>query len=266
MRNYEELYDLLFDYANLRTEVERILVGLNWTLCRAGSIGMAQTCSGDGHGNPDFSTPLKGYSLAELSLWLRKWERRQASVGLAAVNAAVNREADMVYMEGALFKGRQAFHSSLDWFMPRMAGQQVVVAGSAATAWAKAASMDITALELPEAVTPRAEQLLPRADWVFLPAHAIADKTLPRLLELSAGATCVLYGTEVPWLEEWGEFGVDYLLGSQVDDHELLYTLVAEGAAETALCQALSYRLIAYDKAAESHHDIALPVQAIRYG
>ena len=71
MRRHEELYDLLFDYANLRTEVEQVLVGINWTVCRAGAIGMAKTCL-PARGNPsDRTMPLQGRSVAELSQWLQ---------------------------------------------------------------------------------------------------------------------------------------------------------------------------------------------------
>jgi len=246
MKKPEELYDLLFDYANLHTEVEQVLVGLDWTLCRAGALGLART-NGQGEGRiQGRGSPLQGRTVAELSLWLRKWDPRQAAIGMAAVNAAINREADMVYMEGAMFKGRQAVQGSLEWFLPLLANQRVVAAGEAADFLCRAGVSDIQPIRLPAAIPPDAEALLPAADWVFLPARTITDKTLPRLLELSSHAKCVLYGTEVPWLEEWGEFGIDYLVGSQIDDAGSLYTLIGEGASQSDLAQALSYRIIAF--------------------
>ena len=150
-------------------------------------------------------------------------------------------------MEGALFKGRAALQSSFDWFIPHLTEQQVVVAGHAATYFSRAGVSNVTRIEIPGAISPEAEILLPKADWVFLPADTIRDKTLPRLLELSTNATCVLYGTELPWLDEWNEFGVDYLIGSQIDDPLLLNTLIAEGGARDDLATALSYRVIAFN-------------------
>lgn len=238
MNRHEELYDLLLDYAKLDCEVEQLLVGWNWTICRAGSVGISTTRpkgeAGDG-------MPLKGRSLAELALWLRKWDHHQASIGLAAVNTAINREADMVYREGGLFKGRQALQSSIDWFRPQISGEKVVVAGKAADYFKKGS---VASLELPAAIPPHAPHLLRKADWVFLPAETVADKTLPRLLELSADARVVLYGAETPWLDEWREFGVDYLVGSQIDDAELLTTLIAEGNGAQSMSEALSWRVI----------------------
>lgn len=247
MKRHEELYDLLFDYANLRTEVEQVLVGLNWTVCRAGAIGMAHTCLPQNESMPERSQPLQGRSVAELSQWLRKWDPCQAAIGLAAVNAAINREADMVYMEGALFKGRAALQSSFDWFAPQLADKRIVVAGYAANYLSRTGVTAATVIDLPGAIPPEAELLLPKAEWLFLPADTIRDKTLPRLLELAPEATCVLYGPEAPWLDEWGDFGIDYLIGSQIDDTFLLNTLIAEGAGREDLAAALSYRVIAYN-------------------
>ncbi len=238
MNRHEELYDLLLDYAKLETEVEQILVGWNWTLCRAGSVGMAQTRQKSDAGE---ALPLKGRSLSELALWLRKWDHHQASIGLAAVNCAINREADMVYREGGLFKGRQAEQAGFDWFRPLLKGKRVVVAGRAAEYFAEASAAK---LELPAAIPPHAPHLLRKAEWVFLPAETVADKTLPRLLELSEEATVVLYGAETPWLDEWRDFGVDYLIGTQVDDADMLTTLIAEGNGALSLSEALSWRVI----------------------
>lgn len=238
MNRHEELYDLLLDYAKLETEVEQLLVGWNWTLCRAGSVGMAGTRP---QNEPGEGLPLKGRSLAELALWLRKWDHHQASIGLAAVNCAINREADMVYREGGLFKGRQALQAGFDWFRPLLKGKRVVVAGKGAGYFKEGS---VASLELPAAIPPHAPHLLRKAEWVFLPAETVADKTLPRLLELAEEATVVLYGAETPWLDEWREFGVDYLIGSQIDDGDLLTTLIAEGNGAQSLSEALSWRVI----------------------
>lgn len=238
MNRHEELYDLLLDYSKLETEVEQLLVGWNWTVCRAGSVGMAVTRP---QSEPGEGLPLKGRSLAELALWLRKWDHHQASIGLAAVNSAINREADMVYREGGLFKGRQALQAGFEWFRPLVKGKRVVVAGNGAGYFKEGS---VASLELPAAIPPHAPHLLRKAEWVFLPAETVADKTLPRLLELSEEATVVLYGAETPWLDEWRDFGVDYLIGSQIDDADMLTTLIAEGNGAQSLSEALSWRVI----------------------
>jgi uncharacterized protein (DUF4213/DUF364 family) len=89
-----------------------------------------------------------------------------------------------------------------------------------------------------------AEYLLPRADWVFVTASAIANKTLPRLLELSRQATVVLMGPSLPWLEEWADFGVDFLAGVVVRDQTRLWQVVAEGGGTRIFADAVEYRLL----------------------
>lgn len=243
MGTRDELYDLLLDYANVQIEVERLLVGLNWTLCQAGSSGIAETAGG-GQWRSELSSPLSGRTLAELSLWLRKWDRQQAAIGLAAINAAINSEADMVYQEGGLFRGSQALTNALEWFVPHLQGHKVAVV-SADNPFAHVRErLDLTHLATHNgALHPAGEVVLGMAEWVFVNGQSVADKTLPRVLELATNAKVVLYGPQVPWLEEWREFGITFLLGSQIDERNALYDTIAEGGTIDTLPQAVSYRV-----------------------
>ena len=239
----DEIYDLLLDYANLQIEVERILVGLNWTLCQAGTAGIAET-TGGGQWRSEFQAPLAGRTLAELSLWLRKWDRQQASIGLAAINAAINSEADMVYREGALFRGSRSLDNALEWFLPRLRGSKVAVIGQDNPFGKPHERLEVTHLPCSGgALHPATEVMLTNADWIFVSGQSVADKTLPRILELKQEAQLVLYGPQVPWLEEWRDFGVDFLIGSQVDQRDSLYHTIAEGGDLNSLPQAVSYRV-----------------------
>lgn len=239
----DELYDLLLDYANLQIEVERVLVGLNWTLCQAGSTGIAETAGG-GQWRSESSTPLAGRTLAELSLWLRKWDRQQAAIGLAAINSAINSEADMVYSEGALFRGNRALLNALDWFLPSIRGRKVALIGTENLLAHQHECMELTYLPTSEgALHPAAEVILGKVEWVFVNGQSVADKTLPRVLELSPDANVVLFGPQVPWLEEWRDFGVDFLIGSQIDRCDALYDTIAEGGTLQTLPQAVSFRV-----------------------
>ncbi len=243
MGTRDELYDLLLDYANLQIEVERVLLGLHWTVCEAGSIGIGET-TGKGEGWRESQAPLAGRSLAELSLWVRKWDRQQASIGLAAINVAINREADMVYHEGGLFRGRQALSNAMEWFVPRLAGQHVAVVAAENPFARMKEAPELTFLPGREgALDPATEVMLSKMDWVFVSGQSVADKTLPRILELATEARVVLYGPQVPWLEEWRDFGVDFVVGSQIDKHALLYDTIAEGGTLESLPQAVSYRV-----------------------
>jgi len=70
---------------------------------------------------------------------------------------------------------------------------------------------------------------LPQADWVFITATSIPNKTFPRLARLSRNAITVLMGPTTPWLPELYHFGIDYLAGVEVVDAESLRHTLSEG-------------------------------------
>lgn len=74
-----------------------------------------------------------------------------------------------------------------------------------------------------------ADYILPHADWVFITASSIANKTLPHLLSLTKNARVVLMGPSLPWSFEWAEFGVSYLAGVDVCDRGKLVEIASEG-------------------------------------
>ena len=257
----KRLYELLLDHANLGVAVERVQLGVNWTLCQAGASGLASTLGGSTWASE--AQPLHGRPLAELAAWLSRWDRQQASVGLAAVNAALNREADMVYASGTLYKGQDAAQSAFDTFLPWITGQRVAVIGPVLPFSTPQPIGELHLFAPAEgALGARAESLLPQADWLFVHAQTLADKTLPRILELAEGARCVLYGAQTPWLDELHEFGIDYLLGVQIDEPQRLHTVVAEGGDLANLAHVLSFRLLCLDKQAGELNPFTSPASA----
>lgn len=258
----DKLYEMLLDYANLDVAIEQVQLGVNWTVCCAGSCGLALTVGGRSWSTAE--GPLADYSLAQLSNWVRHWDRQQASVGLAAVNAALNREADMVYAGGTLYKGAAAAQSAFDTFLPWIEGQRVVVIGPELPFSTPQRIGELHLLRPSDgALGARMEALLPDADWLFVSAQTIADKTLPRILQLANGARCVLYGAQTPWLDELYEFGIDYLLGVQVDEPALLLSSVAEGGDLPYLGHVLSFRLLCLDEQSQGRDPFSRPAQAL---
>lgn len=242
---HDELYDMLLDYADLAVEVEEVVVGQNWTLCRAGSSGVARTVA-PASGRPSWQGTLRGRHLNQLAYWLTDWDRARASIGLAAVNAALNREADIVTANGALFKGQQAMSHSIDWFMPMLRGKRVALLGPQSEAFmSRRGEFSLQHFyNADNGLHPACDTVLVECDWTFINASAIADKTLPRLLECAKDSRVVLYGAEVPWLDEWHHFGVDYLLGCEVDDTAQLQTVISEGQDVEQSAEAIHFRLI----------------------
>lgn len=142
-----------------------------------------------------------------------------------------------------------------DHFLPQLAGRRVAVVGRypGLDRWSERHGLDLTVLErrpgpadLPD---PAAEWILPQAQWVFLTASSIPNKTFPRLMALARDATVVLMGPTLPWLAEFHHFGVDYLAGMEVADPSTLRQVVAEGGGVRLFDQAVRYRIAPLDGA-----------------
>jgi hypothetical protein len=242
---YELLLDRVADHADSALE---ITLGLVWTLCRgARTCGLAMTPGGAPRTLP-WAGSLAGQSLRELAPWLRDWNPHAASIGLAAVNAALNTEGNPVLARAAPLVGSGPGNLAVfEHFAPQLAGRRVVVIGRYPGLDAYARQMDLTVLErqpgtgdLPD---PACEYVLPQADWVFLTASSLANKTFPRLAELSRTATTVLMGPGTPWVEELAAFGIDYLAGVEALDHAALRQTVAEGGGVRLFEGPVRYRL-----------------------
>jgi len=118
-------------------------------------------------------------------------------------------------------------------FLPRLSGRRVVVVGRYPGLERYQQQFDLQVIErqaadedLPD---PACEYVIGDADWVFLTASSLSNKTFPRLAELARDANLVLMGPTVPWVEELAEFGVDFLAGVRIIDEAALRQTVMEG-------------------------------------
>lgn len=248
MSNPNEIYDLLLDYAGSSARVEQLTIGLVWTLCRnSHSAGLAMS-PGIATRTLPWAGTLAGQTVAQLAGWVKDWEPYKATVGLAAINCALNSQP----LPPGVTLQPQAGASNLavfDYFLPQLSGKKVVVIGHYPGIERLSAALDLTVLERHPAggdyPDPAAEFLLPKADWVFLTASSIGNKTFPRLAELSRNATTVLMGPSLPWLPEFQHFGIDYLAGVEIADADRLQQTVAEGGGVRIFDAAVRYRIVA---------------------
>jgi len=244
----QALYELLTDYASPPDPVREVVIGPIWTLCRTDrGIGLAMS--------PQIPTrtlswpgTLYGRPVAELAAWLAAWEPYQATVGMAATNAALADLAPppetVAVRPGSVLPANLAL---FEYFLPRLAGKKVVVVGRYPGLAKLGEYCRLGVLErTPEGndfPDPACEFLLPEADWVFLTGSSLTNKTFPRLAELSRSAYTVLMGPTVPWLPELADWGVDALAGIEVLNPETLRQTVAEGGGVRIFEGAVGYRL-----------------------
>lgn len=245
------VYDLLCDAvatAAGSAAAEEVLIGLVWTLCRGpAGTGLAMTPPAAPRTLPWAGT-LSGRPLAELAGWLRRFEPHEATIGLAAANAAINTPANRALADAtAVSSAAPGNLAVFSHFRPQLTGRRVVVIGRYPGLDALLDGLDATVLErqpgpgdLPD---PACEYLLPEADWVFLTASSLANKTFTRLAALSRHATTVLMGPGTPWLPALAAFGIDYLAGVAIDDAARMRRTVAEGGGTRLFEGPVTYRI-----------------------
>ena len=193
-----------------------------------------------------WSGTLIGRSIASLAPWITSWNPYEATIALAAINASINRRSTLIERATPIGTGNLAV---FEHFLPIVRGRKVAVIGRYPGLARYEEQMELTVIErqpgdgdLPD---PASEYILPGVDWVFLTATSIGNKTFPRLVELSRGATVVLMGPTVPWLAEFADMGVDYLAGVGVTDSIALKRTIAEGGGVRIFETGVEYRVLA---------------------
>lgn len=252
MDDPNRLYQCLLDYCSSTQTIDQITMGQVWTVCqqrrhRKIDCGLAMTPAAVTR-TLQWSGTLAGRGLKDLAKWITEWDPHQAAVGMAAVNCSIN-AMQMPETQLLDFTQGSANLTVFEHFLPLTEGQKVVVIGhypgieqySEKHGWQVLERVTLPG-DYPD---PASEFLIPEADWVFISASSIPNKTFPRLAELAASAKTVLMGPTVPWLPELYEFGIDYLAGVEVIDANALYQTAAEGGGVRIFETGVRYKLLA---------------------
>lgn len=248
MNDPKYLYELLLDHCSSNAVVEDLLIGMVWTVCRNSAQSATGLAMSPGLTTRTLSWPgsLVGKPITDLASWILEWNPFQATVAMAAINSCINCRPlpESVIAKPTAEGGNLAV---FEHFLPQMRNQKVVIIGHYPGIERYQSQVQLSVLEkqpvaedLPDSAC---EFLLPNADWVFLSASAIPNKSFPRLAELSFNAKTVLMGPTVPWLPQLHEFGIDYLAGVEVTDPETLYQTAAQGGGVKIFGQGLRYRI-----------------------
>lgn len=249
MARSKTIYDLLLDRACSGAPVRRILLGLNWSVGEVEACGLCFSPS-DSPRTLDWPGTLSGRAARDVTPWIRSLEPTAATVGAAIINAVVNGPENTCLQRSTPLEPRCSPHLAVfEHFAPLVSGARVVVVGRYPGLERVWSSADYACLErrttpgtFPESV---AGQVLSGADWVFLTASSLVNKTLPRLLTLSRGARVVLMGPSLPWLGEWADFGVHYLAGVSVADRAELFRVAGEAGGTRIFADSVRYRVLA---------------------
>ncbi len=244
----KDFYDWLLSRIKDDQPAQSVMIGLVWTLCRSTKGSGLAMSPQEYSRNLEWSRPLAATPLTELAAGIKSWDAHQATVAMAAINAAIG--SDLSAFEKPLRLPNGGGNLAVfDYFLPRIKEQnnnaRIVVVGRYPGLERYEQEYELKVLERhPGPVDypdTAAEQLIPQADWVFLTASSIINKTFPRLAELGRDAMLVLMGPTTPWLPGLEAWGIDFLAGVEVNDEELLAQTIAEGGGRTIFDKALSY-------------------------
>lgn len=224
--------------------VQQVTLGLNWSCVKVTGTGLCFSPQ-EVPRTLEWPGTLTGRSAHELAAWLLRWHPAEACVGLATLNASVNHHNLLLRDAQPLQNSAPGHLYVFEHFRAQLTRKSVIVIGRYPGLDLLWSDIRFHCIERrpqgPDFPDAAAEWLLPEADWIFITASSIANKTVHRLLALAKDATVVLMGPSLPWLELWGDYGVDYLAGVRVCNPVALQQVVAEGGGTRLFGSAVQY-------------------------
>ncbi|WED25771.1 DUF364 domain-containing protein [Vibrio sp. DW001] len=212
---------------NSDTLVDKVIIGLNWTMVRAGDLcGVARS--------PDRGTegartirPSEGFSgktLGELAGYLCSPDSLMRSLGLAAVNAWWNRKE--LFPEAEKFVTEMGGLSAIE-----APGENVVIVGGFRGAQKRLPLSRIIEREPKPGDTSveDAPQAYAEAKQLAITAQTLMNGSLPSILEQSAMVSSrILVGPSTPLCPLLFNFGLTELSGAVIIDADAAETFILE--------------------------------------
>jgi uncharacterized protein (DUF4213/DUF364 family) len=238
-----EIYDELIAAVPPDLEISECLVGMHWTLIRSRATGMALTPSGPKQYGRQGSSVVSGIgehiagmSVRKLAEYVKSWNPYEATLGLAAINSALNSPEQVEALTGHPVSN-QSQVSAFVYYGNLVRDKKVAVVGHFPDLDELGKLCQLTILErnpgegdLPD---PACEYVLPSQDYVFITGTALSNKTLPRLLELSRSAYTLVVGPSTPFAPLLFNHGIGTLAGTVVVEPESVWQAAKEGAARS---------------------------------
>ena len=233
------LYDQLIEGVPDGIEVVDYCIGDHWSYLIA-SCGMGISYTFPGGGRSTFKDDPRDYDLRGLAALSKSWCFREASLGVAALNAWYSQRQRVLAL-GAQFDEDDDHVGSADQSNPfsflkdNYLGKKVTVVGHFPNVEHMAQVADLTVLERNctsqlDTPDPACEYILPSQDFAFITGTTITNKTAPRLLQLCNGVITTMLGPSVVPAQALRDAGVDYVSGSVVLDEEAAQFAIKGGS------------------------------------
>lgn len=222
------LYDELIAGVPEDLVVEEAVCGMLWTMVRAsnGGVGLAMTTNR--HGIPAQTRGMAGMPLRRAAELARSWSFIEAGLGIAAMNAFYNTPERMEKLGARKNPGKFCTDGIAH------VGERVCLVGALkhpeGTFDGAQSVVTLEREDLPGTYPDSASEfLLPGCDIAVITGSAMVNKTMPRLLELSAGARTVITGPTTPLAAPLLRFGAGRLAGLVITDPDGCRAMACEG-------------------------------------
>lgn len=173
-----------------------------------------------------------GMNITDLAAHVTSWNVHESALGMATINSCVNR-TNLLPDDGRVVTRDRDAPGVFGGLEALLLGKKVAIVGHGPHVERLRDACELTVLErrpregdLPD---PACEYVLPDQDFVFITGSAFANKTLPRLVELSRDAFTAIWGPSTPMSPALFDLGVDALLGTVIDDGDEVARIVGEG-------------------------------------
>lgn len=227
-----ELYDKLIDGIPERIPVTAYTSGETWTMVQTPNhVGVAMTVNISSRSSILKSDPCE-VSLKELAKGAKSWNYKEASLGVAAINAYYNQE-EIIEEKSVNIQGNK---DAFLLYGEEMHGKKVAVIGHFPFIEKQLrGKCDLTILERNpkqgDYPDPACEFLLQDQDYILVTGSTIVNKTLPRLLQLkNRHSRLIMVGPSVTLSSTLYEYGVDALSGMIVTNAKKAQEIVEQGS------------------------------------
>ncbi len=227
-----ELYDRLIEGIPEKIPVTAYISGEIWTSVQiSGHVGVAMTVNLSSRDSILKADPRTIY-LKELAECAKSWNYREASLGVAAINAYYNQEPFFLKKSINVEGDKDAFVLYGD----EMRGKKVAVIGHFPFIEKQLrGKCELTILERNpkhgDYPDPACEYILPEQDYILVTGSTLVNKTLPRLLQLkNKNSRLIMVGPSVTLSPILYEYGVDALSGMVVTDEKKAQEIVKRGS------------------------------------
>lgn len=219
-----KIYDALIEGIPDSLTVEYSETGVYRSLIHSGNTGIATNIPIDSRPKL-YTKQINGSALRDIAELVKSWNFCEASMGMAAINAYYNNYEKLISYNGQDGETVSFSEDAFEKFKPMITGKKVALIGHfefAVTLYSKLCNLSVLErnpinYDYPDSAC---EYILPNQDFVFITGMTFANKTLPRLLELSKNACVIMAGPSVPMTPILHNFGIKALTGFCVRNND----------------------------------------------